>query len=118
MNNKTMKPRKPIKRVSSARARQLRQYSRDRKLFLEQQLWCAACAIVPLRIGQPGAWLINRATEVHHRFGRQGQLLNYQPYWLPVCRQCHDWIGRNPAAARKLGLLAPVGQWNTMPKDI
>lgn len=46
-----------------------------------------------------------RATkDVHHTKGR-GRYLNDQTTWLPVCRQCHEWIHNNPFSAREAGLL-------------
>jgi hypothetical protein len=53
------------------------------------------------------------ATELHHGRGRLGELLMNQEYWIPLCAPCHRWVHDNPAAARNLGLLAEMGQWNT-----
>lgn len=52
------------------------------------------------------------ATDNHHKFGKLGPLLCWVPGFVPVCRRHHAWIDQNRAAARALGLLAPVGQWN------
>ena len=55
----------------------------------------------------------------HHKRGRRGVLLLYEPLWVPVCNSCHDWIhDRKPGFARQLGLLAPIGQWNNPPPKI
>ena len=54
--------------------------------------------------------------DVHHSRGRLGPLLMDQRFWTPACRRCHDWIRDHTAEARALGLLAPAGEWNTMPK--
>lgn len=42
----------------------------------------------------------------HHIRGRVGSLLNDVRFWLPVCEQCHQWIEKNRAAARRRGWLA------------
>lgn len=53
------------------------------------------------------------ANQVHHKFGRRGRLLNYEPFWIAVCNDCQDWIhNREPDKARELGLLCPKGQYN------
>jgi hypothetical protein len=61
-----------------------------------------------------------RTCDVHHSRGRLGELLTMVMYWVPVCRVCHDWIHNNPAVAREkswrgISLLAPKGQFNTLP---
>lgn len=61
-----------------------------------------------------------RATECHHVYGRKltrrGDLLLAFEWCAPVSREGHRWIEENPDAARELGLLAPVGKWNTWPE--
>lgn len=54
--------------------------------------------------------------DVHHSRGRAGALLLETRFWIPLCRRHHEWIGAHPRAAREVGLLAEVGQWNVMPK--
>ena len=44
-------------------------------------------------------------TEVHHKAGRKGKLLNYVPYWLAVSRKGHNWIHDNPKEAYQLEFL-------------
>jgi len=44
------------------------------------------------------------AVDVHHMAGRANDLLLEEKYWLPVCRNCHDWITENSAEAIDLGL--------------
>lgn len=34
-------------------------------------------------------------------------------FWIPVSHRGHQWIDRNPAAAKALGLIA--GPWNHQP---
>jgi len=44
-----------------------------------------------------------RATEIHHKKGRGKYLLDITT-WLPVCRNCHNWIENNPEDSYELGL--------------
>ena len=74
-----------------------------------------------------GEWLIGKVCarcqgiglQVHHKHGRgwSGNLTLVESLWIPVCAECHVWIHRHPSAARKLGLYAPEGEWNEMPKN-
>lgn len=41
-------------------------------------------------------------TDVHHKKGR-GQYLLAISTFLPVCRNCHDWIEEHPKEAKELG---------------
>lgn len=64
----------------------------------------------------------NPTVDVHHSRGRLGSLLCDMRFWIPVCRTCHDWIGSNPDAARKLTwngipVLCEKGQWNSPPAE-
>ena len=43
-----------------------------------------------------------RATDVHHMKGRGKYLLDINT-WLPVCRNCHNWIENNPSDSYELG---------------
>ena len=63
---------------------------------------------------------VRTATQCHHRRGRRltkrGDLLLLVSEWVPVSAGGHNWIERNMAKARELGLLAPVGEYDTWPK--
>ena len=83
--------RTPLKRVSTNRAKQLRQYTVLRKGILLGAV-CFSCHKA-------------RATDVHHLAGRRGEMLNAAGNLIPVCRPCHDFIHRHPAKARERGLL-------------
>lgn len=67
-------------------------YSQERKKYLSNNPMCHAkiynCT--------------NHATEVHHKKGRGKYHLDTST-WLPVCRNCHDWIENNPEDAKELG---------------
>lgn len=58
---------------------------------------------------------LRRTDDVHHKYGRAGRLLLDERYWIAVCRQCHNWIGKFPAFARELGLIAEKGRWLNPP---
>src|ERR1017187_889108 len=49
-----------------------------------------------------------KATDVHHRAGREGKLLNDKRHYAAVCRTLHDWIRDHPNQAREAGLLYEV----------
>ena len=109
--------RKPIARRSPERRRQDRIYNARVKAFLARPensfCWCCAAK-------NPYA-LMNRepSTNVHHKHGRgwRGELLLVEELWVPCCTPCHPaWIDANRDEARRLGLLAPRGQYNRMPK--
>lgn len=53
-----------------------------------------------------------KSRDIHHKRGRLGPLLTDTRHWLAVCRQCHNWIGDYPVAARTYGWLCPQGLWN------
>lgn len=95
--------RKPIRKVSKSRARQNREYTKLKAAFLEANPLCQACSdfgTVPAR-----------STEVHHVRGRSGKLLCDTRYWLAIDPRCHCMIHQHPAIAKKLGLLANMGEW-------
>lgn len=80
-----------------------REYSDRRKAFLArpENRWCPVVAsgvVLFVRRRQ-------RTTDVHHKDGREGQLLLDESKWLAVCRDGHEWIHQHPNAARKMGWL-------------
>lgn len=79
--------------------------------------WTIASGNYSLKDFPPLAGVARTATQCHHKHGRgfRGGLLMVEELWIPVCAACHRWIHDNPDAARKLNLLAPVGQWNRRP---
>lgn len=52
-----------------------------------------------------------RRVDLHHTRGRLGALLTDERYVVFLCRTHHQWVGDNPAAARKLELLCELGKW-------
>ena len=60
-----------------------------------------------------GAICTHPATDVHHTRGKLGEL-RFDPRWfLATCRACHSRIDARRDDARKNGLLAQRGEWNT-----
>ena len=90
--------RSPLRRksrlrpASKKRAKQLRDYTRLRKVFLKDFPRCGVCGTAP-------------ATDIHHIAGRNHAMLNEPAWWIAVCRGCHDHIHRHPGEARAKGLL-------------
>lgn len=105
--------RKAIRSVSKVKAKSDAVYRARVKAWLmepEHLLLCKACAPVSRSLGFSKYPI--RATQCHHRFGRRGRLKLWQPGWMPVCAECHDWIHRNVGNAQTLGLIAPDGIWD------
>jgi hypothetical protein len=98
--------RQRIRRVSLARGRSLRQYAKAVAAWLTRPENRRCC--VP---GCP-----RHTDDPHHSRGRVGRLLLDERFWRPVCRRHHDRVKDDPTWARAVGLLPPVGQWNTIPK--
>lgn len=92
------KPRKGLRAVSDRRRRELKEYAERRRSFLSltENQWCPVAA---------GFGKKQRTTDVHHKAGREGKMLNDERYWLAVSRAGHDWIHAHPGMARKAGWL-------------
>ncbi len=79
--------------------------------------WCRVWLAVSALTGRIE---YKKATQCHHRRGRKltrlGDLLMLESEWVPVSASGHDWIDKNRARARELGLLAPKGEYDTWPK--
>lgn len=99
---------KPVRKRTSKRASEEARYRRRVKVWLSEtynQL-CRACQL-------RRKTFIDWSKECHHRNGKVGRLLNYEPFWIPVCSACHNWIHReNPEEAQRLSLLGNAGEWN------
>jgi len=81
-----------IRSVSKHRAGRMVQYRKLAKEFLHAKIRCECDCL-------------NEATQIHHKRGRSGELLNDTKHWLAVCATCHRWIHDHPKAAMELGLL-------------
>ena len=73
-------------------------------LSLPENRWCRVYLLLGRQV---------RATECHHYQGRRGMLLLYEPFWIAVSREGHRWIDEHRQQARALGLLCPLGRFNS-----
>lgn len=108
------KQRKPVRRVSKSLARERRLFSAEFALWIVDKM----CAGSGLRDSSGKPWCgieLHSATDPHHLFGRLGPLLRMWALILPMCRPGHDRVKRQPAEAKRLGLLGD-GPWNSKPK--
>lgn len=95
------KPRAPIK---SSR-KPINKFSTKTKLLMDQYYaalpeWKKNNPLCLAKL--PGCTI--HTQDCHHKEGR-GKNLLIQSKWLPVCRSCHDRIGRKPKEALSLGLI-------------
>jgi len=86
-----------LRPVSARRSKELREYSKLRKSYLETHPYCEIC------IGEKKEK--TQAEDIHHRQGRQHSKLNDSSLWLAVCRDCHNTIHNNPKWAYEKGYL-------------
>lgn len=95
--NKPQKPNVPIPRVSAKRKQKDAEYSKLRERYLTGNSLC--------RVKVDGC--SSTATDVHHTYAGSNRDTYYlvQSTWLPVCRNCHNWIHSNPQKARTLKYL-------------
>jgi hypothetical protein len=117
--------RTPIRRVSKKRQRDMREYARLRKEFLEEnpvdQIWLAEHGFKMTRDPMTGwyetvhgiCYSVNEllsdlraphATEVHHRAKRGKNYLNVST-WLALGRENHERVEQNKSWARAQGFL-------------
>ena len=96
--NKSQKPNvSVIPRVSAKRKQKDLEYSKLRSRFLTENSLC--------KVDVKGC--TKKATDVHHTYAGSNRDVYYliQSTWLPVCRNCHNWIHANPKKARQLNYL-------------
>lgn len=86
-----MKRKKPIKKISDKRAKQMREYKIVRTNYLLDHpiCECEGCN--------------NQATDIHHKKGRSGAMLCDVEFFLATCRGCHTKIEINPKWAKEKG---------------
>jgi len=82
----TEKKRTRIAQVSDKRKKETTLYLKVRQGYLNRLKNCECC-------GAP-------ATEIHHKSGRENELLFDPLYFMAICRSCHSWIHNNPKEAR------------------
>jgi hypothetical protein len=83
-----------MRHTSLKRAAQLRTYRRDRDAYLADHPNCERCG--------------HRAECLHHKRGRQGQLLLDARWWAAACWSCNDFAETNTGQARAEGWLLPM----------
>ena len=93
---------KPLKRtrITNKVTPRRRRYLKIRSDWMrdEKNGFCKACFV----LHKPG---INPLADLHHKRGRDGELLFDRRYFMPVCRPCHIWIHDNKVEADNLGLI-------------
>jgi hypothetical protein len=82
---------RPIRSRSPKRASQEAKYNKNRLKYLEKNELCLARLL----------GCTYYTTDIHHKQGREGDLLLDESKWLPVCRNCHDTIEMNPLMAKE-----------------
>lgn len=85
--------RKPLSPCSPKRSKEEIIYSLKRKIFLTEHPMCEAHL----------SGCLGASSEIHHKAGRVGKLLNDHAKFLAVCRVCHQYIELNPIEAKEAG---------------
>jgi hypothetical protein len=85
-----------MKKTSNKRAKQEREYKQNRLKYFENNPFCEARATQNCGF---------KASEIHHRQGRNGDRLNDTAFFMAVCRSCHNYIHNNPAESYLKGWL-------------
>lgn len=88
-------PFSTIPRLSPKRAKEEREYTKERKKHLAENNRCelkilGVCTHV--------------ATTIHHSKGRIGKLLLDKKWWKRGCMECHQWVEEHPDKAKELKL--------------
>lgn len=73
---------RPLRKVSRKRKKELDEYSKTRKQYLDLHDTCEVCKA-------------RKATEIHHKAGRFASRLNDVNNFLAVCRDCHIMVTLN-----------------------
>lgn len=100
--------------ISKIRKQRLKVYAQVRREYLRDNPFCECCNEQGYL--DPRGRKI-KATDIHHVRGKIGPLLIDKRFFKSVCRMHHNFIHLNPAGARVLGWLAPIGQWNVVPRE-
>lgn len=86
------KPKKEINKRSEKRKSEEQIYSVLSKDYKKNNPICEKCKKAP-------------TTDLHHKKGRIGKLLNMVFFWMAVCRKCHNYIHDNPKESYEKGWL-------------
>ena len=113
------KPRKSLRKQSKARARETALYYAAFPDWVAKpgNAQCAACLLLH-KAGEVEH--IALTTERHHRLGRNGKLLNWEPGWIPSCRFHREWFHapQNRERAEQWGLIGSRTEFNRYPDEI
>jgi hypothetical protein len=102
------KPKKPMVQKSAKQKGRDAQWRKVQKQWLELEPFCRVCAMFGDEV---------KATEVHHKRGRNGALLCDTRFLASTCRAHRMWPHDNPVQARAVGLLAPANEWGVVPRE-
>jgi len=102
---KAIHKRTEIKKISKSLRAKKREYFKKHSAYLAEHPFCGICLV-------QGVIPPNPATEIHHKFGRAGSLLNDERGFVPSCRSCREIPHANPQWAREMGILGTAAQWN------
>jgi hypothetical protein len=83
-----------IKKVSLKRSDSLKEYRVESAIFIKENPVCG--------MNLPGC--TKKATQVHHKKGRENDLLLKKEFWMPGCDSCHTWCTEHSKEAIELGL--------------
>lgn len=97
--------RKRLNPISKQRRDNLKHYANIKREWKNDPL-NQRCVIT----GEP-------TVEIHHTWGRIGDLLCMSRLWVAVSRKVHDWINSHPRTAASVGLLCPAGRYNEIPLE-
>lgn len=86
-----------MRTISLKRAKELRQYSKIKKLWRAENPLCKVC--------WDQGFASTAMNEPHHVKGRFGKRLNDTEYWIPICFRCHNKIHQDTGWAYKKGYL-------------
>lgn len=87
--------KKGIARRSPKRAKEEREYNKERKIYLSEN---SNCELKVLGV------CTHVATTIHHSRGRIGKLLLDKKWWKRGCLECHKWVEEHPEKAKELKL--------------
>ena len=95
--NKPQKPNVSIPHVSSKRKKKDAEYLKLRERYLNEHSLC--------KVKVNGC--SQQATDIHHTYAGSNRDTYYliQSTWLPVCRNCHNWIHDHPEESRVMNYL-------------
>ena len=89
-----IKKPKGINKIKPSNFLKLDDYSKKRVAFLALHNHCKAKLVTCTGL----------ASEIHHSKGRISENFLCIDTWVPICRNCHDYLENNPLIAKELGL--------------